>query len=67
MTELFPNIDQETRDRAKLVADFAFMQNDAMSAVKILTEYANTCIDEEEQAFVDFYFNMRFEELRENM
>lgn len=65
--ELFPNIPQDVRDRTKLIADFALMQNDAISAVKILSEYANTCINEEEQEFVDFYFNMRFEQLKENL
>lgn len=65
--ELFPNIPQDVRDRTKLIADFALMQNDAISAVKILSEYANTCINEEEQEFVDFYFNMRLEQLKENL
>jgi hypothetical protein len=31
--------------------------------VKILNDYTNTCIDEEERDFVNFYFNMRMEQM----
>ena len=67
VSELFVNIPEEVKERTKLVADFALTQLQLPEAVKMLAQYTNTCFDEEEQDYVDFYFNMRFEQLKENM
>ena len=63
MVELFENIPEEAKKRAEFVFDMALRQNDMLNAVKILNEYTNSCVDEEEQEFVEFYFKMRLEEL----
>lgn len=65
-SELFTNIPDEVKERTKLIADFALTQLSLPNAIKMLAQYANTCYDEEEQNYVDFYFNMRLELLKEN-
>ena len=63
MVELFTEIPEEAKKRAEFVFNMALRQNDMLNAVKILNEYTNSCVDEEEQEFVEFYFRMRLEEL----
>ena len=67
VSEIFVNIPEEVKERTKLVADFALTQLPLPDAIKMLAQYANTCFDEEEQDYVAFYFNMRFEQLKETV
>lgn len=63
MIEIFNNIPKEVRDNAKFWFEVALSQTDAKDTIRMLSEYRNSCENEEEQEFVDFYFNMRFEQL----
>ncbi len=63
MTEIFENIPDESKKRAAFMFDLAMQQPDILSAVNSLNEYTETCQDEEEQEFVEFFFRMKLEEL----
>ena len=63
MTEIFKNIPDESKKRAAFMFDLAMRQPDILSAVNSLNEYTETCQDEEEQEFVEFFFRMKLEEL----
>ena len=63
MVELFSDIPQEVRDRAKFWVDMSLRQNTLIQAAKMIREYMNSCVNEEEADYVDFYFNVRMEEL----
>ena len=64
MTEIFTDIPQAVKDQAKFWADIAFKQNSVFDAAEMMASYAKTCSNEEEKKFVDFYFTMRLEELK---
>ena len=63
MTELFANIPQEVRDRAKFWVDMSLHQKTLPQAARMIREYINSCVDEEEADFIEFYFHARMEEL----
>lgn len=62
MEELFQNIPEEFRKRVKFIVDMALRAQDIPSAAYALKAFADTC-SEEEQEFLDFYFNCRMENL----
>ena len=64
MVEIFADIPQEIKATAEIVFQIALWQKDVPSAIKVLQSYLNSCEDTEEKAFVDFYFSMRLEELK---
>lgn len=63
MIELFADIPQEVRDRAKFWIDMSLRQHTLSQAAKMIREYINSCTNEEEADFVEFYFHTRMEEL----
>jgi len=64
MTELFTEIPEEVKTNAKFIFDLAMIQPSLLDAVKMLDSYTNSCINQEEKEFCDFYFNMRMEQLK---
>ena len=63
MVELFANIPQYVKDQTKFWVDLALHQTDLISGVKMVADYAKTCQNEEERDFIDFYFNLKMQEL----
>lgn len=63
MQELFPNIPESVRKNAEFIFDMALRQKNLLSMVNTLNEYTNTCSSEEEKEFVEFYFNMKMEQM----
>lgn len=64
MTELYADIPDEVREGTEFIVNLALMQKNPLSAVRMVKEYADSCFNEYEKDFVDFYFNMRLEQLR---
>ena len=62
MIELFPDVSQEIRDLAELYFDTIQMNNE-ITATNLLKKFRDLCGNEE---FADFYFGMRFENLRKS-
>lgn len=63
MVEIFEDIPQRVKDQAELIFELALLQPNFISAVKILNDYTNICVDDREREFVEFYFNMKMESL----
>lgn len=63
MVEIFANIPERVKEQAKFWMDFS-LNYPPLEALKMLKDYSNSCIDPEEKDFVDFYFNLRWEELK---
>ena len=61
MIELFSEVSQEIRDLAELYFDTAMKMEDKITATNLLKKFRDLCGNEE---FADFYFNLRFENLR---
>ena len=62
MIQIFENIPDEVKNRAEFMFNMSIQQPLPVAA-KMLNEYINACSDEEEKEFVEFYFNMRMEQL----
>lgn len=65
MVEIYENIPQYFRDEAERWFDLAMRQGDAIVATNLLAKFRELCVDDEQRAFTDFYFNLRFEQLRQ--
>ena len=67
MIELFANVSEEKKKAAELIFNSAVNQRNILKTVKRLNDYTNLIQDEEELEFVRFYFNMRMEQIYENI
>lgn len=64
MIELFVELPQEVKDKIRTYVDSVLKDFQLLDAAKIINEFANSCTDEEEQNFIDFYFNLKLEEMQ---
>lgn len=64
MIEIYANIPENIRKQTKTVVDFALSLKNPMSTARFVNQYVKTTLNEEEQDFIDFYFNMRLEQLK---
>ena len=64
MIELFPNVPGYVREQAKFWVDFALKQKNPFEGAKMVSNFANSCQTEEDKEFVNFYFNLRLEQIR---
>ena len=68
MQEIFNNIKDEVKEVAEIAWKLALMQKDPMKAAKFLntvTEYYKNLYSEEEIEFLQFYFQMKMEMMKE--
>ena len=63
MREIFAEIPNYIREQAKLWFDLAIKQDNPILITETLKKFRDLCT-EEQKPFVDFYFNLRFEELK---
>lgn len=66
MVELFANVSKKVKDEIKFWVDIAMLNPNPMDGAKEILAYQNTLKTEEEKDFVDFYFNMRMLQERED-
>lgn len=64
MTEIFENIPEYIKRQTECIVELALHQKDLMSTIGVLKNYRETCSSEEEQDFLDFYFSLRMEQLK---
>lgn len=64
MTELFTELPDNVKHQAEKFVDMTLQNDDPFDIVNILNEYTNSCQSEEEREFVQFYINMRLEEMK---
>ena len=68
MTEIFENISNDTKKIAKTSWNLAMAQKDPVKAANLLntvTEYYKNILSEEEVEFLQFYFRMQMEMMKE--
>ena len=68
MTELFSEISQDVKDTAEIAWRLAVSQTNPVSAADFLnniTEYYRQIYSEEEIEFLQFYFRMKLEMMKE--
>lgn len=68
MQEIFNNIRSEVKDTAETAWQLAVVQKDAIQAARFLntvTEYYRNLYSEEEIEFLQFYFQMKMEMMKE--
>lgn len=66
MIELFTELPQEIKNGIRMYVDSVLEDFQLLDAAKVISEFANSCNDEKEQDFVDFYFNLKLEEMQMN-
>ncbi len=64
MIELFANISDQKREQAKLFFNLVIQQEDITKISEELHEFTQNAPTEEERDFLNFYFNMRMEQLK---
>ena len=64
MTELFTELPDNVKRQAEKFVDMKLQNDDPFDIVNILNEYTESCQSEEEREFVQFYINMRLEEMK---
>lgn len=65
MRELFPNVSQKVRNDTQFWVQTSLTMDDPFDGIKKVLNYRDTLQTEEEKAFVDFYFNLIIEGLKE--
>lgn len=63
MIEIFDTIPEEIKKSTETIFNIALMQKSVSAAAKLLNNYVESCINDEEREFANFYFQMKFEEL----
>ena len=64
MIELFSNIPQRIREQSEFWVNLALKQSNLADGIKMIYDYTNSCLNEEEKDFIDFYFNLKMEQLK---
>lgn len=65
MKEIFNNVSKTVKDRTKFWVDIAMLNPNPQEAAKEILAFQKTLETQEEKDFVDFYFNLRMLQLRE--
>ena len=66
MIELFTNVSKKVKDETKFWVDIAMLNPNPQEGAKEILAYQNTLKTEEEKDFIDFYFNLRMLQERED-
>ena len=64
MIELFENLSNETKQMITSYVDMALIAVEPMKLPQLISDFANAMTTEEASDFVDFYFKLKLEELR---
>ena len=64
MIELFENLSEETKQMITSYIDMALIAIEPMKLPQLISDFANAMTTEEASDFVDFYFKLKLEELR---
>ena len=64
MTELFPDISEKVRSNAEIAWRLAQTFHNPVSVAKFLKDYTEAALNDEEREFLQFYFNLQMELLK---
>lgn len=63
MIELFADLPEEVKRKTELIIDFIISHFEPQQGIDFITNYANSCADEQEKQFIKFYFSLRMEQI----
>ena len=63
MIELFADLPEEVKEKTKLIIDFVINNFTPQQGIEFLSNYLNSCNDEQEKQFIDFYFSLRMAQI----
>lgn len=58
MIELFPDVSPTFKKYARFIIEQALYQKDILTSIQMIKEFSDTCINESEKDFMDFYLNL---------
>ncbi len=61
MYEIFENVPQTVKDRARFWTELALLHFDPVEAIRTIQHYIDSCENEDEKEFADFYFRLCLE------
>ena len=64
MIELFPNVPTQIKILTEKWIDLALEQENGLAGAKMIHDFVNSLNNEEEKDFVDFYFQLKMEQLK---
>ena len=64
MTELFIDIPIEIKKMIIQYIDYIFDNYDLQTGMKYISEFANSCTVEQQAKFIDFYYYLKLEQVR---
>ena len=64
MTELFPDISEKVRSNAEIAWRLARTFHNPVTVTKFLSDYTAAAPNDEEREFLQFYFNLQMELLK---
>lgn len=64
MTEIYSDIPDEVKEGVEFIVNLALLKKNPIATVKMVRDYANTLLSDYEREYVDFYFNLRLEQIR---
>lgn len=67
MVEIFTNISEEMKTQTKYWVDLALRQSNPLEGAKILSDFYSVQENENDRNFIDFYINMRFQQLNKEL
>ena len=63
MIELFPDVTTTFKKQTKFLVDLAVKQENILKATKMIKDFSDTCINESEKDFIQFYLHLKALEL----
>lgn len=66
MEELFPNVRTEFKKQVAFLVDMAAYQENLFEAVKMIKNFSDSCINEDEKDFIDFYIKLKLLQEQDN-
>ena len=63
MKELYANVSDSIKTLTHYWVELALQQKNPMDGAKMISNLVDACSTEEEKEFVDFYFNLKLEQL----
>ena len=64
MIELFADLQDKVKKQIEWFVDATLLNSDPFEVVNILNEYTENCQTQEEKDFVQFYLNLRLEDMK---
>ena len=66
MIELFPDVSTTFKKQVAFIVERASYEKDILKSIKMIKDFSDTCINESEKDFIDFYLQLKALELEKD-